>query len=141
MALPKVDYVWMNGKFVRWDDAQIHALSHVVSYGSSVFEGQRCYKTSTGPACFRLDEHVQRLFNSAKIYRMEIPYSFDEIRSATLDLIAVNKLDECYVRPIAYRGYDSLGVDPRSCPVDVTIAVWKWGKYLGPEALEQGVDV
>jgi branched-chain amino acid aminotransferase len=141
MALPKVDYVWMNGKFVRWDDAQIHALSHVVSYGSSVFEGQRCYKTPTGPALFRLDEHITRLYNSAKIYRMEIPYSPDELRSAILELIAANNLDECYVRPIVYRGYDSLGVDPRSCPVDVTIAVWKWGKYLGPEALEQGVDV
>lgn len=141
MPFNKADKIWMNGKLVNWDDATIHVLSHVVHYGSSIFEGQRCYNTPKGSACFRLQEHTDRLFNSAKIYRMEIPFTKEEINRAELDLIAVNKLDSCYIRPVVYRGYDSLGVDPRSCPVDVTIAVWPWGKYLGEEALEQGVSV
>ncbi len=141
MPFNKADRIWMNGKLVNWDDATIHVLSHVVHYGSSIFEGQRCYNTPKGSACFRLQEHTDRLFNSAKIYRMEIPFTKEEINRAELDLIAVNKLDSCYIRPVVYRGYDSLGVDPRSCPVDVTIAVWPWGKYLGEEALEQGVSV
>jgi branched-chain amino acid aminotransferase len=141
MAFNKVDKIWMNGEFVNWEEAKIHVLSHVVHYGSSIFEGQRCYKTPNGPACFRLNEHTVRLFNSAKIYRMEIPFTKDVINKAILDLIAVNKLDECYIRPVAYRGYENLGVDPRACPVDVTIAVWPWGKYLGEEAMEKGVSV
>jgi len=141
MGFNKTEYIWMNGKFVKWDDARIHVLSHVVHYGSSVFEGMRTYKTAKGAVCFRLRDHSNRLFDSAKIYRMEIPYTRDEIDKAVLDLIGINRLDECYVRPVAYRGYDSLGVDPSNCPVDVTIAVWPWGKYLGPEALENGVSV
>jgi len=141
MPFNKVDKIWMNGKLVNWDDAKIHVLSHVIHYGSSVFEGMRCYKTPKGSACFRLQEHTDRLFNSAKIYRMEIPFTKQEINEAILDLIAVNKLDSCYVRPIVYRGYDTLGVDPRKCPVDVTLAAWPWGKYLGEEAMEQGVSV
>ena len=141
MAFNKVDKIWMNGQFVNWDDAKIHVLSHVVHYGSSVFEGQRCYKTPHGPACFRLMEHTERLFNSAKIYRMKIPFTQEQINKAILDLIAINKLDECYIRPVVYRGYENLGVDPRSCPVDVTIAAWPWGKYLGEEAMEKGVSV
>ncbi len=141
MAFDESGKIWHNGKLVDWQDAKIHVLSHVVSYGSSVFEGQRCYKTQVGSACFRLDEHITRLFNSAKIYRMEIPYSKQEIRDAILQTIEASNLDECYIRPIVYRGYESLGVDPRPCPIDVVIAVWKWGKYLGPEALENGVDV
>ena len=141
MPFNKADKIWMNGKFVNWDDAKIHVLSHVVHYGSSVFEGMRCYKTPRGAACFRLQEHTDRLFNSAKIYRMEIPFTKDEINKAVLNLIAVNKLEECYVRPIVYRGYDTLGVDPRKCPIDVTLAAWTWGKYLGDEALEKGVSV
>jgi branched-chain amino acid aminotransferase len=141
MAFNKVDKIWMNGKFVNWDDAKIHVLSHVVHYGSSVFEGQRCYKTPKGPACFRLKEHSERLFNSAKIYRMEIPFTKEEIDKAILELIAVNRLEECYIRPIVYRGYGNLGVDPRSCPVDVTIGVWPWGQYLGADAMEKGVSV
>ncbi len=141
MAFNKTEFIWMNGEFVKWDDARIHVLSHVVHYGSSVFEGMRTYKTSKGPACFRLRDHSVRLFDSAKIYRMEIPYTIDQIDQAILDLIGVNHLEECYVRPVAYRGYNSLGVDPSSCPVDVTIAAWPWGKYLGPEALENGVSV
>ena len=141
MAFKKVDKIWMNGKFVNWDDAKIHVLSHVVHYGSSVFEGQRCYQTPKGPACFRLAEHTDRLFNSAKIYRMQIPFDKEAINKAILDLIAINKLETCYIRPVVYRGYENLGVDPRTCPVDVTIAVWPWGKYLGEDAMENGVSV
>jgi len=141
MALAKSKYIWMNGKFVGWDDAKIHVLSHVVHYGSSVFEGIRCYKTSKGPAVFRLQEHIDRLFNSAKIYRMEIPYNKQKVTKACLETIKKNAMMECYIRPVVYRGYAELGVNPFNCPVDVTIAVWKWGKYLGPGALTDGVDV
>lgn len=141
MPFNKADKIWMNGKMVNWDDAKIHVLSHVIHYGSSVFEGMRCYNTPKGPACFRLQEHTDRLFNSAKIYRMEIPFTRDQINEAILSLIAINKLNECYIRPIVYRGYDTLGVDPRKCPVDVTIAAWSWGKYLGEDAMDNGVSV
>ena len=141
MAFNKVDYIWMNGKMVNWDDAKIHVLSHVVHYGSSLFEGQRCYMTPKGPACFRHQDHVDRLWDSCKIYRMEIPFTKQQIFDAILELIAINKLETCYVRPVVYRGYNSLGVDPTPCPVEVAIAVWPWGKYLGPEALEKGVKV
>ena len=136
-----VEYIWMNGKLVKWNDAKIHVCSHVIHYGSSVFEGMRVYKTPKGPACFRLKDHSQRLHDSAKIYRMEIPYTQDEIDQAIIDTIGANKLETCYVRPVAYRGYGTLGVDPSKCPVDLTIAVWPWGKYLGDEALENGVSV
>ncbi|MBN2227006.1 MAG: branched-chain amino acid transaminase [candidate division Zixibacteria bacterium] len=141
MPFHKVDYIWMNGEMVKWDDAKIHVLSHVVHYGSSLFEGQRCYKTPKGPACFRHQDHVDRLWNSCKIYRMEIPFSRQEIFDAALNIVAINNLEECYIRPVVYRGYDSLGVDPSNCPVDVAIAAWPWGKYLGPEAMEKGVKV
>ena len=141
MAIPKSEYIWMNGKYVKWDDARIHVLSHVVHYGSSVFEGMRVYKTERGPMAFRLKEHTERLFNSAKIYRMKIPYTQDEINEAILTLTSANNLEACYVRPVAYRGYGTLGVDPSQCPIDVAIAVWPWGKYLGEEALEKGVSV
>lgn len=141
MAFKPVKKIWMNGNMVDWADATIHVLSHVVHYGSSVFEGGRVYKTARGPAVFRLSDHVDRLFNSAKIYRMEIPFAKGKIERAICELIEVNGLEAAYVRPVVYRGYKELGVDPRACPVDVTIAVWEWGKYLGPEALEAGVDV
>jgi branched-chain amino acid aminotransferase len=141
MAFEKTEYIWMNGEFVKWDDAKIHVLSHVVHYGSSVFEGLRAYKTDRGPACFRLRDHTKRLFNSAKIYRMNIKYTVEEIDQAILGLISRNKLDACYVRPVVYRGYNSLGVDPTPCPVDVTIATWPWGQYLGKDAVENGVSV
>lgn len=131
----------MNGRLVKWDDAKIHVLSHVVHYGSSVFEGMRVYKTPKGPCAFRLKEHTERLFNSAKIYRMDIPYSPDDINEAILNLVGANGLEECYVRPIIYRGYGKLGVDPDGVPIDVAIGVWPWGKYLGEEALEKGVAV
>jgi branched-chain amino acid aminotransferase len=141
MTLPKTEKIWCNGKFVPWDEAKIHVLSHVVSYGSAVFEGLRCYETVNGPAVFRLTEHMQRLVNSAHIYRMEVAYSVDALCQAVLDLVRVNKLNACYIRPIVLRGYEDVGVDPRTCPVDVYLACWDWGKYLGAEALREGVDV
>lgn len=141
MPFNKTEKIWINGKFINWDDAKIHILSHVIHYGSGIFEGARCYKTPKGPAIFRLQEHTHRLFNSCKIYRMEIPYSEDEINAATIEIIRVNKVEECYIRPIVYRGYETLGVDPTGVPIDVAIAVWPWGKYLGTDALEKGVSV
>ena len=141
MPLPECDKIWFNGELVDWHDAKIHVLSHVVHYGSSVFEGIRCYKTEKGSAVFRLDEHVSRLFDSAKIYRMDIPYTQEEVSAAILETIRVNKLEACYIRPVVYRGYETLGVDPMGCPVDVVIAVWEWGEYLGQAALKNGVSV
>jgi branched-chain amino acid aminotransferase len=131
----------MNGKLVPWDDAQIHVGSHVIHYGSAVFEGVRCYSTPEGPAIFRLDSHTERLYDSAKIYRMDIPIAPDEFNRAIIETINANRLEACYIRPIVYRGYGQLGVNPFPCPVDMAVMVWEWGKYLGPEALEQGVDV
>jgi branched-chain amino acid aminotransferase len=141
MSFPKSDVIWMNGKLIPWDDARIHVGSHVIHYGSAVFEGVRCYSTPEGPAVFRLDSHTERLFDSAKIYRMDIPIGQDEFNRAILDTINANKLDACYIRPIVYRGYGQLGVNPFPCPVDMAVMVWEWGKYLGTDALEQGVDV
>jgi len=136
----KSKFIWMNGSLVPWEDAKIHICSHVIHYGTGVFEGLRCYKTPNGPALFRVQDHTDRLFNSAKIYRMDIPFTKEQINQAIIDLIKQNGLEECYVRPIVYRGYQELGVNPFSCPVDVALIAWRWGKYLGPEALEQGVD-
>jgi branched-chain amino acid aminotransferase len=141
MTFPKSDQIWMNGKLIPWDDARIHIASHVVHYGSAVFEGLRCYATPEGPAVFRLDAHTERLYNSAKIYRMDIPYSADDFNQALVETVAANRMDACYIRPIVYRGYGQLGVNPFPCPVEVAIMVWDWGKYLGTEALEKGVDV
>jgi branched-chain amino acid aminotransferase len=135
------EYIWMNGKLVKWEEATIHICSHVIHYGSSVFEGMRVYKTAKGSAAFRLRDHSQRLFNSAKIYRMKIPFTVDQIDEAILNTIGANGLEECYVRPVVYRGFGTLGVDPSNCPVDVAIATWPWGKYLGEDAMENGVSV
>jgi branched-chain amino acid aminotransferase len=131
----------MNGTLVPWDEARIHVGAHVIHYGSAVFEGIRCYTTPDGPAVFRLDAHMERLFNSAKIYWMDIPWSLDQLNEAILETIQVNRLQSCYIRPVVYRGFGQLGVNPLDCPVEVAILVWEWGKYLGAEALEQGVDV
>jgi len=141
MSLPKTEKIWCNGKFIPWDDAKIHVLSHVVSYGSAVFEGVRCYETQRGPAIFRLREHMRRLLNSAHIYRMDIPFTLDALCQAALDLVRENKIGACYIRPIALRGYGDAGVDPQNCPVDIYLACWEWGRYLGEEALRTGVDV
>src|SRR6202521_6017025 len=140
--LTPTEKIWHNGRFIRWDEATIHVLSHVVSYGSSVFEGIRCYATASGPAVFRLREHIRRMFDSAKIYRMEnLGYSAEQLGEAMLELVRVNKMDSCYIRPIALRGYGEMGVNPLKNPIDVYIACWSWGKYLGEEALAEGVDV
>lgn len=141
MAMPQTEKIWFNGALVPWEDAKIHVLSHVVHYGSSVFEGIRCYHTKKGPAVFRLQDHIRRLFDSAKIYRMPVPYTAEQVNAACLQTIRANRLQECYVRPVIFRGYGSIGVNPLNAPIDVAIAVWEWGKYLGPEALEKGVSV
>jgi branched-chain amino acid aminotransferase len=141
MAFPGTGKIWMNGKLVEWKDATIHVASHVVHYGSAVFEGARCYATPKGSACFRLDAHMRRLQLSGKIYRMEYALDLAGWQNAVLDTIRANQLKSCYIRPILYRGYDSLGVNPLSCPVDAAIMLWDWGAYLGKEALAEGCDV
>jgi len=140
--LTPTDKIWHNGRFIPWADATIHVLSHVVSYGTSIFEGIRCYSTPAGPAVFRLREHVRRMVDSAKIYRMEnLGYSAEQLGEAMLELVRVNQMESCYIRPIALRGYGEMGVNPSNNPIDVYIACWSWGKYLGDEALAEGVDV
>lgn len=141
MSIPKSDVIWFNGEFVPWDSATIHVMSHVVHYGSSAFEGLRAYQTPHGPAVLGLERHIKRLYNTCKIVNMEIPYTFEDMCQAVTGTVARNKHNSCYIRPIVLRGYDSLGVDPRNCPVDVAIATWEWGAYLGADAIEQGVDV
>ncbi len=141
MSFPGTGLIWMNGKLVEWKDATIHIGSHVVHYGSGVFEGARCYATPKGSAVFRLDEHMTRLINSAKIYRMEYSLDLAGWREAVLGTIRANAMKACYIRPLIYRGYDTLGVNPLPNPVDAAIMLWEWGAYLGAEALEQGVDV
>ncbi len=141
MPVKKVAKIWMNGVLVNWDDARIHVLSHVVHYGSSWFEGIRCYDTARGSAIFRLPEHLRRLSDSVRIYRAEIPYSAAELTDAIRTTIRVNGMKACYVRPVVYRGYGEVGVNPKGCPIEVSIAVWDWGAYLGADALEQGIDV
>ena len=133
--------VWMDGEFVEWKDANISVLSHVVHYGTSVFEGIRAYENENGVAVFRLKEHVQRLFDSAKIYKIDIPFTQEEIEEAILETVRVNDLDGCYIRPIVFRGYGELGVNPLNCPVNVVIAAWEWGSYLGEEGMANGVDI
>jgi branched-chain amino acid aminotransferase len=133
--------IWHNGRLIAWNDAKIHVLSHVVSYGSSVFEGIRCYETTQGPAVFRLREHMRRMIDSARIYRMTIPHSLDELCEGVLNVVRDNGLKSCYIRPIALRGYGVIGVHPGKNPTETYIACWEWGKYLGDEALSQGVDV
>jgi branched-chain amino acid aminotransferase len=140
--LTPTEKIWHNGRFIDWKDATIHVLSHVVSYGSSVFEGIRCYSTPSGPAIFRPREHMRRLLDSAKIYRIEnIGFDIDQLCDAMLELVRVNKMDSCYFRPIVLRGYGDVGVFGHKNPVEVYIACWEWGKYLGEDALAEGVDV
>lgn len=134
--------IWYNGEFIDWEDATIHVMSHVVHYGTAVFEGIRCYKTNRGSAIFRLPEHIKRLFNSGKIYRM-VPEKFDyqAMYQACIDVVKLNEFEECYLRPVIFRGLGEFGVNPFKSPIESYIISWYWGKYLGPEALEQGVDV
>jgi len=141
MAMTKSEKIWMNGQFVAWDDAKVHVLSHVMHYGSSVFEGIRCYNTKQGPAIFRLGEHIERLAYSAKIYRMKLPFSTEQIERACIDTVATNRLAECYIRPLVWRGYAHVGVNPIGTPIEIMVAAYPWGKYLGDEALTKGVAV
>src|SRR5438445_4781134 len=141
MPLQKVDKIWMDGELVDWDDAKIHILTHTLHYGSGVFEGIRAYATSQGAAVFRLTEHVERLFNSAKVFLIDIPYTQQQLVDAVKATIRANGLDECYIRPIVYLGYGEMGLNPLPCPVNVSIAVWPWGTYLGDEGVQHGVRV
>ncbi|MDG5818831.1 branched-chain amino acid transaminase [Natronococcus sp. A-GB7] len=136
-----VDTIWMDGEFVDWDDAQIHVLTHGLHYGTGIFEGARCYDTEKGPAIFRWEEHIERLYQSAKPYEMEIDHDIEELTEATLELIQRQDLASCYIRPIAFYGYDTLGVGPGDCPTRIAIAAWPWGAYLGEDALENGIEV
>ena len=141
MAFSGTGKIWMNGSLVEWADAKIHIASHVIHYGSGVFEGARCYQTPRGSACFRLDTHMKRLFDSARIYRMEPQLDQEAMTQAVLETIRSNGHKACYIRPIIYRGYNALGVNPFPCPVDAAVLTWTWGAYLGQDALENGVDV
>ncbi|HER25397.1 MAG TPA: branched-chain amino acid transaminase [Candidatus Atribacteria bacterium] len=135
----KAEKIWMDGKMVDWNEARVHVCTHALHYGSGVFEGIRAYETKSGTAVFRLKEHIERLFNSAKILKINIPYSREEIREAIKNTIKINKLKSGYIRPLIYRGFESLGLDPFACPVNCTVAVWEWGAYLGEEALAKGI--
>jgi branched-chain amino acid aminotransferase len=136
-----VDELWMDGEFVDFDEAEIHVLTHGLHYGSGIFEGVRCYDTADGPGIFRWDKHLERFYASGKPYDLEIPFDPEELTEATVELIRREELDSCYIRPIAFFGYNSLGVSPKDCPTRVAIGAWPWGAYLGEEALEEGVDV
>jgi branched-chain amino acid aminotransferase len=141
MPLQKCDWVWRNGEWVAWEDATVHVSAHALHYGSSVFEGIRAYSTPDGPAVFAMEPHVRRLFNSCKIARIDVPYSQEAISAAIVDIVARNGHQSCYVRPLVFRGSEQIGVDGRQCPVEVVIFTLEWGRYLGAEAIEQGVDV
>jgi branched-chain amino acid aminotransferase len=139
MPITKSDKVWMDGQFVDWDDAKIHILTHTLHYGLGVFEGIRAYATDQGPAVFRLTDHIVRLFDSAKIFMIDIPFTIDQLVTAVKDTVRINALPECYIRPIVYLGYGEMGLNPLPCHVNVSIAVWPWGTYLGAEGIKHGV--
>ena len=146
VSTPRIcDFVWRDGEFIKWDDARVHVMSHVLHYGSSIFEGIRCYATKQGPAIFRLQEHMQRFLNSAKIYRMDHKWKLDQLCEASVELVARSGLEQCYIRPILFRSLDeerpAFGVNPFPNPLACYIGAWDWGKYLGDEAIEKGVDV
>ena len=137
--MERTELIWMNGAFVPWEDAKVHVLTHGLHYGTGVFDSMRCYETELGPAVFRNAEHIERLLRSAELYYMPVPYSAEELRAATLELIARNGLRSCYIRPIVNRGYGQMGLNPLDAPVDVTIACWEWGSYLGEAGKRDGV--
>ena len=139
--LQATEKIWLSGKFLPWNDAKVHVLTHTLHYGTGVFEGIRCYKTDTGSAVFRLKEHVDRLFSSMHICQLESPFTREQIFEAILETIRVNKIDACYIRPIAYIGYGAMGIFPKDNPIDIAIAVWPWGSYLGEEGLKNGIRV
>ncbi|MEW6058762.1 MAG: branched-chain amino acid transaminase [Actinomycetota bacterium] len=141
MPITPVEKIWMDGKLVDWADAKIHVLSHALHYGSGAFEGIRCYETKLGPAVWHLDEHLRRLFRSTKLYYMDIPFPHEVLAEAVKETIRANDLTACYIRPLVFRGYGEMGVNPLNAPVNVMIAVWPWGAYLGEDALERGVRV
>ncbi|MBI2238540.1 MAG: branched-chain amino acid transaminase [Actinobacteria bacterium] len=141
MPITPVEKIWVDGALVDWADAKVHVLSHAIHYGTGVFEGIRCYETNRGPAVWHLEEHVKRLFRSAKVYHLDIPYSEEAISDAIKETIRANGLSSCYIRPLAIRGYGEMGVNPLNAPVNVVVAVWPWGTYLGEDALDQGVRV
>lgn len=139
--LTKTEKIWMDGKFVSWDKAQVHVMTHTLHYGLGAFEGIRCYNTPKGPAIFKLEEHVNRLFQSAKIFLLEIPFTQDAIKKAIIDTVRVNRLKECYIRPLVYIGYGAMGLYPKGNPINIAIAAWPWGAYLGEDGLEKGIRV
>jgi branched-chain amino acid aminotransferase len=139
MPLEKSEKIWMDGELVDWDDARIHILTHTLHYGCGVFEGIRAYATAQGPAVFRLTDHLTRLFDSARIFMIDVPFSLEQLVAATKETVRVNELDSCYIRPIVYLGYGEMGLNPLPCPVNVSIAVWRWGSYLGDEGIANGV--
>jgi branched-chain amino acid aminotransferase len=139
MPLDTVDKIWMDGELVDWADAKIHVLTHTLHYGSGVFEGIRAYETSRGPAIFRLEDHIRRLFDSAKIFMIDVPYTPQDLIDATVETVRVNNVESCYIRPIVYLGYGEMGLNPLPCPVNVSIAVWPWGSYLGDDGVRNGV--
>jgi branched-chain amino acid aminotransferase len=141
VPIPEVERIWMDGELVDWADAKVHVLSHALHYGSGVFEGIRAYETSRGPAVWHLDEHLKRLYRSAKLYHLDIPFSREALTEAVKETIRANGLSACYVRPLAFRGYGEMGVNPLQAPVNVVVAVWPWGTYLGEDALERGVRI
>jgi branched-chain amino acid aminotransferase len=141
MGIAYCAQVWHNGKFIPWAEATVHVASHVVSYASCLFEGIRCYETPQGPAIFRLKEHTDRLVNSCKIYRMNLDYTREQLAQAMVELVRVNNVKHCYLRPVVFRGYGEVGVNPLKNPIEIYLLAWQWGKYLGAEALAQGVDV
>jgi branched-chain amino acid aminotransferase len=138
-VVQQVDLIWHNGELVAWEDATVHVLTHGLHYGTSVFEGERCYETPEGPGIFRHDEHLKRLLASAELYYMPVPFTLEQLRAATHELIVRNGVTECYIRPVIYRGYGQMGLNPLDCEVSVSIAVWPWGAYLGEEAALRGV--
>ncbi|MET0149475.1 MAG: branched-chain amino acid transaminase [Acidimicrobiales bacterium] len=139
MPIETVEKIWMDGELVAWEDAKIHVLTHTLHYGCGVFEGIRAYETSRGPAVFRLDDHIDRLFNSAAIYMIDVPFDRDQLIAATLETVRVNEVRSCYIRPLVYLGYGEMGLNPLPCPVNVAIAIWPWGTYLGDEGIQNGI--
>ncbi len=141
MPVPRTEFIWMNGKLVKWNDAKVHVLAHVLHYGSGWFEGIRAYKTKKGVAIFRLHDHIVRLEKSIRVYHSDMPYSVEEVEAATMELLRKNKMGSCYIRPLAYRGLGEMGVNPFGCPMELIIAAWEWGRYLGRQSIDEGVDV
>jgi branched-chain amino acid aminotransferase len=141
VAITKTEKIWMDGELIDWDDANVHILTHTLHYGLGVFEGIRAYATADGPGVFRLTDHITRLFNSARIFMIDIPFSREQIVEAVKGTVAVNKLPECYIRPLVYLGYGEMGLNPLPSPVRVAVAVWPWAAYLGQEGIEKGVRV